>query len=226
VLAGESIVAAFGTDLATTTQIAGGSTLPTTLAGTTIKIKDSAGMERLAPLFSVSPSQINYQIPAGTANGAATVTAMAGNGIVSAGGMMIDLVSPGLFTADAGGGGIAAAVALRVTTDNSLQFEPVVEYDAAQNRFVAIPIDLGPEGDQVFLILFGTGWRFRSALGNVKVQVQTIDAPVSFAGPQGTFFGLDQINAKLPRSLIGSGEVVVALTVDGKIANPVKVRMK
>jgi len=226
VLASESIVAAFGTDLATTTQIASGNPLPTTLGGTTVKVKDSAGMERLASLFSVSPLQINYQIPAGTATGEAKVTATAGQGIVSAGNIMIDRVLPGLFTADASGGGIAAAVVLRVMADGDSKFEPVVQYDAAQNRFVAVPIDLGPEGDQVFLILFGTGWRFRSALGNVRVQVRDVDAPVSFAGPQGEFFGLDQINALLPRSLIGLGEVDVTLTVDGKTANKVKAQIK
>ncbi len=73
-LASESIVAAFGTGLAITTQTAATVPLPTSLAGTTISVKDSAGTERLAPLFFVSPGQINYQMPPGTMTGAATVT--------------------------------------------------------------------------------------------------------------------------------------------------------
>ena len=63
-LASEAIAAAFGTGLATTTSAATTLPLPTQLAGTTVKIKDSAGIERLAPLFFVSPTQVNYQIPA------------------------------------------------------------------------------------------------------------------------------------------------------------------
>lgn len=59
-VAPESIVAAFGTDLATTVLSATTQPLPTSLAGTTVKVKDSANVERLAQLFFVSPGQVNY----------------------------------------------------------------------------------------------------------------------------------------------------------------------
>lgn len=52
-LAAESIVAAFGAGLATTTEFANTIPLPTSLAGTQVLIKDSAGVERPAPLFFV-----------------------------------------------------------------------------------------------------------------------------------------------------------------------------
>ena len=39
-------------------------------------------------------------------------------------------------------------------------------------------------------------------------------------------FGLDQVNLRVPRSLIGRGEVDVVLTVDGKIANTLRVNIK
>ncbi|MGH9844828.1 MAG: hypothetical protein ACREEM_39430, partial [Blastocatellia bacterium] len=53
-----------------------------------------------------------------------------------------------------------------------------------------------------------------------------VDAQVTFAGAQGGFAGLDQVNVRLSRSLIGRGEVDVALTVDGQAANTVKVCIK
>src|SRR5262245_39385422 len=59
ILAPDSIAAAFGTKLATQIASAASQPLPTSLAGTTVKVKDSAGVERLAPLFFVSPGQIN-----------------------------------------------------------------------------------------------------------------------------------------------------------------------
>jgi hypothetical protein len=43
--------------------------------------------------------------------------------------------------------------------------------------------------------------------------------------PQGQYPGLDQVNVRLPRSLAGRGEVNIALTVDGKAANTVTVRV-
>ncbi|HZN11171.1 MAG TPA: hypothetical protein VFC61_05815, partial [Blastocatellia bacterium] len=88
------------------------------------------------------------------------------------------------------------------------------------------PIDLGPEGEQVFLVLFGTGLRFRSGLPAVGAQVGGMAAEVTFAGPQPQFVAVDQINLRLPHSLQGRGEVEVALTVDGQTANPVGVSIR
>jgi uncharacterized protein (TIGR03437 family) len=102
----------------------------------------------------------------------------------------------------------------------------MARFDPTAGRFVAVPIDLGPEADQVILVLFGTGIRFRSMLSAVTVRVGGIDAQVVFAGDQGGFAGLDQVNARLSRSLIGRGNVDVVLTVDGKMANTIQVNIK
>ena len=225
-LASESIVAAFGAGLAITTQAAATLPLPTALAGTTINVKDSAGVERQAPLFFVSPGQINYQMPPGTAPGQATVTITNRYGEVSAGTVRIAAVAPGLFAANANGQGVAAALALRVKADGSQSYEPVSRFDAAQNRFVSTPIDLGPETDQVFLILFGTGLRFNSGLPATKVSVGGVDSEVLFAGATPDFVGLDQANVRLARNLIGRGEMDVVLTADGKTANTVRIGIK
>jgi virginiamycin B lyase len=225
-MAAESIVAAFGSRLATATQAAATLPLPTELANTKVSVRDSAGATRDAPLFFVSPAQVNYLVPAGTANGAATVTITSGDGRISLGNAQIATVGPGLFAANADGRGVAAANVLRVRADNSQIYEPsAAVFDAAQNRFVARAIDLGPEGDRVFLIFFGSGLRFRSALSTVTVKIGGVDAAVSFAGAQGDFAGLDQVNTLLPRSLAGRGEVEVVLTVDGRVANTVMVRI-
>lgn len=225
-LASESIIAAFGSGLATATQAAATTPLPTTLAGTTVKVRDSAGTERNAPLFFVSPTQINYLVPPSTANGAATITVSSSDGTLSIATPTINQVAPGLFTADASGQGLAAAVALRVKANGSQSFEPIARFDPTQSRFVPIPIDLGPEGEQVFLILYGTGIRFRSGLSAVNVTLGGVSAPVSYAAAQGSLAGLDQVNVQLPRTLVGRGEVAVALTADGQAANSVRVSIK
>jgi trimeric autotransporter adhesin len=225
-LAANSIVAALGSDLATQTLTAPITPLPTTLAGTTVRVRDSAGMERLAPLFFVSPTQVNYIMPAGTATGAATVTITSGSGKLSLGAVQIAAVAPGLFAANANGQGVAAAVVLRVRGDGSQSFEPVAQFDATTGRFVSTPIDLGPATDQVFLILFGTGFRAASSLNNVAVRIGGASAEVLFAGAQGDLAGLDQSNVRVPRSLAGRSEVDVVLTVDGKAANTVRVSIK
>jgi uncharacterized protein (TIGR03437 family) len=229
-MASESLVAAFGDGLATKLEVSQTTPLPTMLAGTRVAVRDSAGVERLAPLLFVAPTQVNYQVPAGTASGTATVTVTSGDGSVSTGTLNVTPAAPGLFTANGDGKGVASAVLLRVKADGAQSYEPVALYDAAARRFIAAPIDLGLDsgnaGDQVFLILFGTGLRYRSALPAVIASIGGASAEVLYAGPQGAFAGLDQVNLRLPRSLAGRGEVELALTVDGREANRVKVQIK
>jgi uncharacterized protein (TIGR03437 family) len=106
--------------------------------------------------------------------------------------------------------------------DNSQHYESVAQYDSSQGKMVAVPIRFGA-GDQVYLVLYGTGIRFRSALANVTVQVGGVPLSVNYASMQGYYAGLDQINVQLSRDLVGRGEVEIVITVDGRIANVVKV---
>ncbi|MCG3160515.1 MAG: hypothetical protein JMDDDDMK_01584 [Acidobacteria bacterium] len=225
-LAAESIAAGFGANLAAETAVATTIPLPTTLAGVSVKVKDAAGVERNAPLFFVSPGQINYLVPPGAAPGNALVTVFRNGASTAAGTIQITSVNPGLFAADSSGLGLAAALALRVKPDGSQSFEPVVRYDAQINKLVAVPIDMSNPGEQVFLIIYGTGLRNHGPLSNVSAQIGGAPAEVLFAGAQGGFVGLDQVNLRLPRSLAGRGEVDVVLTVDGKTANTVKINVK
>jgi uncharacterized protein (TIGR03437 family) len=225
-LAPESIAAAFGANLATDIQFAAKQPLPTTLAGTRVLIKDITGVVRLAPLFFVSPGQLNYQIPIGVAAGSAIITYSGGDGSVSIGTERIEAVAPGLFAANSSGRGVAAAFAVRVKADGSQVSEPVARFDAAQNMIVAIPIDLGPATETVFLVLYGTGIRNRSAQSAVTVRIGGDDASVQYASVAPGFVGLDQVNMIIPRSLAGRGEVGIELIADGKRANEVKVAIK
>ncbi|MGH9845983.1 MAG: hypothetical protein ACREEM_45355, partial [Blastocatellia bacterium] len=225
-LASESIVAAFGSGLAKSTEAATTQPLPETLAGTRVSVLDSLGTERFAPLFFVSPTQINFQVPPGTAAGKALVTILRDDEMVAAGSPQIELVSPGLFSANASGQGLMIGVALRVRADGSQSFEPIVRFDEEKQQFVAAPINLGPATDRIFLILFATGVRHRSSLGTVSVKIGGVNADVLYAGPQGSFVGLDQLNVSLPRSLAGRGELEVNVLVDGQEANKLTVAIK
>jgi hypothetical protein len=54
--------------------------------------------------------------------------------------------------------------------------------------------------DRLFLIGFGTGFRDRSSLSGVNATIGGTIAEVLFAGPQGTYEGLDQANIAIPSS--------------------------
>lgn len=225
-LAPNSIGATFGIGLAKSTQVATSQPLPTTLNGTNVLVIDSRNVSRLAQLFFVADGQINLLIPAETAAGNAIVRTAIDGSFVADGIVQITSVAPALFAANSNGAGLAAAVLLRVKADGTQIYEPVLKLDSMTNTFVPVPIDFGAETDRLFLLLFGTGISGRSDLSAVSVQVGGTNAPVSFAGAQGDFAGLDQVNAELPRSLIGKGQVTINLSVDGRAANAVTVTIK
>ncbi len=225
-VAPESIVAGFGANLTAVTIAANALPLPDTLGGVAVTIKDVLGVERRAPLFFVSPGQVNYLLPAGVAVGEAVVTIQQSGNVVAAGLLQIAPVAPGLFTTDASGRGLPAATVLRVKADGSQIYEPIATFNASTNRYEQLPIDLGAVGDQLFLITFGTGARNRSALAAATATIGDATADVVFAGAQPDFVGLDQLNLAIPRSLAGRGNVDVVVRVDGKTANHVTINIK
>ncbi len=115
---------------------------------------------------------------------------------------------------------------MRIKADGSQIYEQLATFDPTQNKFVAVPIDLGAETDQVFLVGYGTGLRGRSSLDAVSLKIGGVSSEVLYAGVTEGFFGLDQINARISRSLIGKGEVDLELTVDGVKANVLKLRIR
>jgi uncharacterized protein (TIGR03437 family) len=49
-----------------------------------------------------------------------------------------------------------------------------------------------------------------------------VTVPVTFAGPQSAYPGLDQVNISIPPALRGRGEVDVVVTVGGVASNAAK----
>lgn len=229
-VAPDSIVALFGAELAARTEAATTLPLPTTLAGTTVTIKDSFGVEHRAPLFFAAPGQINYLLPATVATGHATVTVANEAGRTQTGLLQVASLTPGLFTANATGNGVPAGVLLRAKADGTQSYEPIAEFNQTQNRFVPRPIDFGPDlgaaSDQLFLVLFGTGWRGRSSLATVAVLNSEGSAPALYAGPQGELIGVDQVNIQLNRRMINFGTLNLTLYADGQPSNGTQIQFK
>jgi uncharacterized protein (TIGR03437 family) len=140
--------------------------------------------------------------------------------------VQVATVTPGLFSANSDGKGVALGSALRVRPNGSQVTEAIARFDAAQNRFVAVPIDLAISSDQVFLILFGTGLRNRSSLTGVSATIGGEPADLLAATAVQGAVGLDQVNLRLPLGLRGRGEVNVVLRVDGREANTVTVTIR
>ncbi len=214
-VAPESIVAAFGPALATTTLIANTTPLPTDLGGTSVEVNG-----RKAGLFFVSPGQVNYVIPAATAAGTANVVVKSGTA-VSTGTVEIVPVAPAIFTANANGKDVPAALVVRFSPINGQQrYESLSQFSGG--KYITKPIDLGlelgPSSDQVFLVLYVSGVRQAADDnddGNLNESIRVLMGSTEIVPdevrslPQ--FVGLEQINVRIPRTLIGRGIVKVSV---------------
>ena len=213
----EMILSGFGINLTTTTATATTAPLPTTLAGVSVRLTDSAGVSQPAPLFYASPTQINYLLPRNLASGIAQLEVVHSTGtVVARGAISVTSVWPGLFTSGQNGRGLVAADVLRVKANGNQVIESI------QN-----PIDLAIAGDKVYLQLYGTGWRGRTNLNAVKLALGGTPLIVEYAGAQPQFFGLDQINVLLPTSLAGRNRTLDLVSyVDGWAMNVVQCKVK
>ncbi|MCI0664147.1 MAG: hypothetical protein L0220_24075 [Acidobacteria bacterium] len=85
------------------------SSTPLFLMRARVKITDSAGSERFAPLYFVSPNRITLLISPRTSPGFALITVTNGGNVVAQGAASIATTAPGLLSADLSGRGYAAA---------------------------------------------------------------------------------------------------------------------
>jgi uncharacterized protein (TIGR03437 family) len=220
-LAPGSLAMAAGQGLAAGTpgEIIGPS--PTSWGGTSVSIVDSAGKTWAAPLLFVTPWQVNFLVPSGVATGNAQVKITSAAGTQTASNISISGVAPSLFTLN--GSGLAAAYAVLVSGSNQT-VEPVYALNGV-GTFSATPINMGSAGDQVYLVLYGTGLEAAGTSG-VTATVNGVNTPVAYAGSQPGVDGLDQVNLKLPATLAGAGNVNVQVIVNGTLANPVQITIQ
>jgi len=201
----QSISTAIGRHLATTASP----------GGTTVQVTDFSGNAQSAKIFYSSPSQVNYLLPAGLANGPASVQITASDGTVSFGEMLVQPVGPGIFMLNAAG--LAAADIIHISGGQQTALNV---YQVSDGALVANPINLGSSTDENILVLFGTGFR-GAEQSQIMVTFNGVPGVVQFAGSQPTFPGLDQANVVIPQNAGLHGDVVVAFTAAGFAANNV-----
>jgi uncharacterized protein (TIGR03437 family) len=113
---------------------------------------------------------------------------------------------------------------LTTVIDGSVRTDGFVLCGGGVDICDSLPLDAFAIPGEVYIGLFGTGLRGHGGLSNVTATVGGEEVPVSFAGAQGEFAGLDQVNlGPLPRALAGRGEVEIVISVSGKTSNPVTV---
>lgn len=206
----DAIAAAFGARLATATESAGAQPLPKTLAGTTVRVNGEA-----AALLFVSPTQINFLIPAGTPAGTAAVEVTASDGFVSRGTARIAQAAPALFAANGNGQGPLGSLLLRVKSNGQFIYEPLSQYSQTERKFVTRAFDFGEPSDRLYLVLYLTGAR-NVPSGSLSVNLGGVESPIDAVAPVAGLAGLDQINVALPCGFKGRGRISLSVKAAGQ----------
>jgi uncharacterized protein (TIGR03437 family) len=219
----DSIVAAFGAQLTTATLVATdadpnapGIQLPTTLGGISVRVAS-----RLAPLFFVSPSQINYLVPSGLQiealdNGFATVEVVSSNNVLASGRAQLRRVAPAAFSFDGSGTGLPAALIVRVKPDLSQIIEPLTEILGGAGRLKINLPDVSRTDERIFLVLYLSGVRNApdsnrddNVNESIHVLLNEYELEPYYVGAQRVLAGLDQINVQIPAAFLGQTELRV-----------------
>ncbi len=196
--------------------------LPTELAGVSVRVTDSQGVQRLAGLLFVSVPQTNFYVADNTALGLALVEVLRDGEVIATGTVQVENVAPGIFTANLSGQGVPLALFLRFRGARQTAQGFVYDTTAPVGQIEPVTLDLGDEDEQLFIALFGTGMR-RGIETSATIDGEEV--PVSPVVALEEFVGLDQANlGPIPRGFIGRGVVELLLIVDGRVANVVTLR--
>ncbi len=234
-----SITTVFGSNLANTTLAAKDFPLPKTLGGTSVTFfsagSDPPNKPLAAPLFFVSPGQINLQVPSGVlpygGMGGGTiglvVTTSAGSSDQFA--MPINVTAMGIFTLDSSGCGPGAV--LNVAQDGSVTVNGR-ENSVSPGGIVSIygtglgqDRDRWPDGEPAPLD------RLLRMFVGARVQVPTTSSASTwlaalFSGRAPGMVGVDQVNARLPEDLVEGCSVPLRLASSLSTSQPVTIGVR
>ena len=217
-IASGAIVAIFGTDLASDTQVALDVPLPTMLGDTSVTFNDIP-----APLFFVSGTQINAQVPFELMAGAGMVTVQVtrGSETTMEQPIRIAAVSPGIFALNEKGTGPGAIL-------HAVDFQPVSDSAPAQpGEFLLIfCTGLGPVQPEVPSgdVAPSTEPLART-VSLPMVNIAGITADVTFSGLAPGFVGLYQVNMQVPGG-VPSGAQEVEIIINGVPGNTVTIAVE
>ena len=219
-----SIVSLYGSGFASAPVRAGTVPLPTTLGTTTVRVNGIA-----APLFYVSPSQINFQVPwelSGQPQISVSVTVGAASSVPLS--STLAGFAPGIFTADGSGTGQGAAMIAGTSSLAAPEGLLAGSRPIARGEHLAIyctglgPVTNQPNsgGQSSFEPLAST------ITASPTVLIGGVPAPVEFAGLAPGFVGLYQVNVAVPPQVMVGSQVPIVLSIGGVTSNTVTVAIR
>ncbi len=219
-----SIISLYGTDLAPAVAVAERLPLPTQLAGVSVRIGD-----RFAPLYFVSPGQINAMVPF-EVSGNVRVQVIAGNASTSAQvNVNLSAASPRMFSINQQG-----------TGQGAIQIANTVIFAAPSNSIPGVQARPARRGEFLTIYCSGLGAVSNTPVSGAassgttlsttttvpSVTVGGVAATPTFAGLAPGFVGLYQINLAVPAGTASGSSVQIVITMGGVTSNTVTIAVE
>jgi uncharacterized protein (TIGR03437 family) len=210
VIAPGEVVSIFGFSLGPQTGVSSGSTLGTSLSGTTVNVNGTP-----APILYASYNQVNFQVPY-TVSAGTTAQIQVQSSTGTSANVNVDVLSSaaGLFTNQSNGQGQVLAVNQDGTVNSSSN-------PAAPGSYVSLYADgLGPLSETFNA---GTAAPTNSLVtlsGQVTAIIGGLSAPVQFAGLAPGYVGLYQINVRIPATITAGTHRVFIILPNGYSSQP------
>jgi uncharacterized protein (TIGR03437 family) len=211
-----ALASIFGTGFGTSTFVADdGRPWPTSTTGlVSVQVNGVA-----APLYFVSPGQINFQVPWATpTTGTVNVAVVVNGGSSNIAAVPVATAAPGLFYDQASGAAI-----VQNTPDYSLN--SASNPAPAGSTIVAYLTGSGPVAPAAKDGTPAPGDTLSWATSAYSATIGSATATVSFAGLTPGFIGLTQMNIVVPPTL-GSGVYQLSVTIDGQTSNSGTIAVK
>jgi uncharacterized protein (TIGR03437 family) len=188
------VLSVFGADLAPSTQLAGTLPLPMTMAGVSATVNGIA-----APLYYVSPLQLNIQVPYETVTGTALL-AVSNNGQVATYSFPVTATAPGIYL------GPSSAITPNVSGSRGQEY----------TLFVTGAGEVSPE---IATGAAPTGAQVPVPLGAVSMTIGGVAATLDYVGIPSWSVGTLQINFTVPSNApVGLQPVVVTVGSAASVA--------
>jgi len=194
-----SVLSVFGSQLSPVTQSASSVPLPISTSGVAVLVNGIA-----APLYYVSPTQLNVQIPYETTAGTSATLSINNNGNVTTQSFPVASVAPGIFTTSTGA---------LVPTASAASGQEVAFYITGTGIvFPAIADGAAPSSSTPLSELPKPYEPTRVTIGGVQAVIDFIGIPEGLVG-------VTQINVQVPSGIPAGGQPVV-VTVGGVASAP------
>ena len=214
----------------TLTASAPGGTTQYELANVTVTVNG-----RAAALLMVSPTQINFTVPSGTAGGLVEILVTSRQGFITHGTAAVTGLNPTIFgrtgqTSDVGA--VLDAVGFQSSIFPVTGVGMFLPDFRTRLTILTSGISTGVANTNTTNdVLLGNGHIIANLAESVTVEARASNGgvftlPVEFAGMQGTLAGLDQVNVVLVPELRGAGSVQLTLIVNGVRSNTMRITLQ